>query len=79
MRRQYFGRPEMTAAAAMSQLKVNLASATDQALLALTVDQILATHKIKRREAECVLLAAQDTRRREIARRDQSTKDEGHE
>jgi hypothetical protein len=68
-----FAKPQMTGAQAMVQLRQLLASATDEKLAAMTVDLIVRTHKIARREAEVVLLACQESRRREIAARDTIT------
>jgi hypothetical protein len=67
--RSSFPKPQMTGAQAMVQLRQLLASATDEKLAAMTVDLIVRTHKVGRREAEVVLLACQATRRREIAQR----------
>jgi hypothetical protein len=73
MRRpQSFAKPTMTGPQAMTQLRQLLASATDEKLAAMTVDLIVRTHRIDRREAEVVLLACQASRRREIAEREQA-------
>lgn len=69
IRSSHHAKPSMTAAQAMTQLRQLLASATDEKLAAMTVDLIVRTHKIGRREAEVVLLACQESRRREIAQR----------
>lgn len=68
----HHSKPVMTGAQAMVQLRQLLASATDEKLAAMTVDLIVRTHKINRREAEVVLLACQESRRREIAGRSQA-------
>lgn len=64
-----FPKPDLTRAQAMVQLKTFLANATDERLAALTADGLARIFRVDRRELECVLLAAQDTRRRFLAKR----------
>lgn len=64
-----FPKPLMTQAQSMLQLKVFLASCTDDVLAGLTVDALAPRFKVQRRELECVLLASQDSRRRFLAKR----------
>ena len=59
-----FGSKQPSDAAVMAQLKAELASATDERLARLTVGELAACHRMDRRLIECILLAAQDTRRR---------------
>ncbi len=69
-RRVHHGKPVMTQAQAMTQLKIDLASMPDDRLFAATVDSLIHRYKVQRRELECVLSASQDTRRRFLAKRE---------
>lgn len=62
--RRSFGNDPITRAQAMTQFRILLASASDEKVLALTIDQVCAMHRVDRREAEAVLLARQDKIRR---------------
>lgn len=55
--------------AALMQLSLLLANATDDKLAGFTVDNLERMYRVPRREIECKLLAAQDRRRREAAQR----------
>lgn len=54
---------------ARAQLTQLLASATDELVFSFTVDSLVRQYRVQPREVECMLLAAQAKRRREIAER----------
>jgi hypothetical protein len=59
-----YGTKVQTCAEAMVRLKVDLANMPDDRLFAATVDALIHRYRVKPRELECTLLAAQHTRRR---------------
>jgi hypothetical protein len=62
-----FAPKQIDQAAVLAQLKRELASASDERLAALTVETLAARYRMDRRQIECTLSAAQDTRRRFLA------------
>lgn len=68
-RRQQFGSTAMTLEQGMLQFRMFLANATDERLLAMTIDRAMAMYRMDKRKAEYALLIAQQKRREEIAGR----------
>ena len=58
---------QLSVQAARTQLTMLLANATDERLAGFTVDGLSRMYRVPPREIECVLLAAQDKRRRAAA------------
>jgi len=66
-----FGSKPMTHKQGLDSFRHFLGMATDEKVLAMTLERALCLYRMDKREAECLLLAAQGRRRRAIAEREE--------